>query len=153
MRLFYCFTKERKGAMSKRRLSRGLGRQEERNKQFVFSVPKVGEVIVINGSIERPRNPYMYYDEDAMPKRFVPPVRYVGRVKAVTSRFVLLSLADGKGEKSFYRVDFEFKHITYVVVNENCLFESWSYDELDLSCKKVRDNVVEEQVLLGVRHL
>ena len=139
--------------MSKKRLNRGIGRADERSEQLVFSVPKVGEVVVINERIKRPRCPYLCYDEDAAPKRFKPPARYVGRVKAVTERMIMLSLTDGKREKTLARTDFEFKFFEYVVVDESCLFESWTYEELDLSCKRVRDNVVEEQTLLGVRYL
>lgn len=115
----------------------------------VYSIPDVGDVIVVNEHPMRWADPYIKCEENN-PLLMASSERFVARVVRKTSCFTIVEipLAGGVRERSLRNVDISLAFYKYAVVESECFSMGWSYDELDLNGDTVLDNIVRVQELL-----
>lgn len=125
-----------------------------RREQKVFSVPKIGEVIVVNEYPMRYRDYYIKCDEGYELEKAISE-RFIGRVKVVTQQVVIIEIKTHQGikERAISARDFELEFYRYVVVNNSCWDNVWTYDELSFESKAIKEEIISTQVFLGIRKL
>lgn len=128
--------------------------KREGRSQKVFTVPSVGEVIVVNEHPMRRRDTYLKCDADNIFENSVSE-RFIGIVKCATRNLLVLDVKTPAGykERAIMTSGFELEFYRYVVVDDSCLEREWTYDDLDLNGAKIANKTVSSQELVGIRKL
>lgn len=122
--------------------------------QKIYTVPEVGDVIVVNEHPMRWADSYIKCEEGCR-LLMASSERFIGRVVMKTSSFVIVEipLPLGVRERALRVDDIRLAFYKYAVVEEGCYRQGWGYDELDLDGDEVLNNVIRVQELVEERNL
>lgn len=117
--------------------------------QKVYTVPDVGDVIVINEHPMRWADSYIKCDEERQ-LLMASSERFIARVVMKTNYFIIIEIPMLRGvrERALRLEDIRLAFYKYAVVEESCFVHGWSYDELDLNGDAVLDNIIRVQELV-----